>query len=255
MVEGEADFAGVKYTDAEYDEVKELFKAKPGKDHNFSDNEYVLLREMLHPHRHSDATSQIAAASDAMRAILIRRYNQYRANGLDGIDNYVRSNKKNIDIARELRLHTETFKPFESDFPDFYRVMHDYPAGIDCCDHFYRWLKVKIRKRPTFALSHTFVQKTDDYVVATERNYFATSTLNNLQVTLSWLKYDENTYMGIAMTASTDLLDSMMGLMLRPIGRNKAKDMVPKSCWVLKPTWKATSRPTLRSSSTPPDFR
>ncbi len=43
---------------------------------------------------------------------------------------------------------------------------------------------------------------------------------------MSWLKYDENTYMGIAMTASTDLLDSMMGRMLRPIGRNKAKDMV-----------------------------
>ena len=32
--------------------------------------------------------------------------------------------------------------------------------------------------------------------------------------------------MGMAMSASTDLLDSMMGRMLRPIGRNKAKDMV-----------------------------
>ncbi len=28
------------------------------------------------------------------------------------------------------------------------------------------------------------------------------------------------------MSVSTDLLDSMMGRMLRPIGRNKAKDMV-----------------------------
>lgn len=226
MVESDADFAGVMYTDAEFDEVKDLFKAKPGKKHNFSASDFEILREFLDPHVHSDATSQIAAASDAMRAILIRRYNEYRANGLDGIDSYQRSRKKTVDIARELRLTTETFAPFASDFPEFYGVMHDYPEGAECCEHFYRWIKVEIRDRPTFALSHTFVQKTDDYVLATERYYFVTSTLNSLQVTLSWLKYDENTYMGLAMTASTDLLDSMMGRMLRPIGRNKAKDMV-----------------------------
>jgi hypothetical protein len=97
---------------------------------------------------------------------------------------------------------------------------------VDCCDHYFRWLKVKIRKRPVFALVHTMIQTTDDFVLATERYYFATSTLNSLQVTMSWLKYDEDTYMGIAMSASTDLLDSMMGRVLRPIGRNKAKDMV-----------------------------
>jgi hypothetical protein len=41
-----------------------------------------------------------------------------------------------------------------------------------------------------------------------------------------WLPYDENTYMGLAMSASADILDSMMGKMLRPLGRNKAQDLV-----------------------------
>ena len=121
---------------------------------------------------------------------------------------------------------TETFKPFEGDFPEFYRVMHDYPKGAECCDHYFRWLKISIQKRPAFVLAHTMVRKTDDYVLATERYYFASSTLNSLQVTLSWLKYNEDTYMGMAMSASTDILDSMMGRLLRPVGRNLAKNMV-----------------------------
>jgi hypothetical protein len=32
--------------------------------------------------------------------------------------------------------------------------------------------------------------------------------------------------MGLAVSASADILDSMLGRMLRPIGRNKAKDLV-----------------------------
>lgn len=32
--------------------------------------------------------------------------------------------------------------------------------------------------------------------------------------------------MGVAMSASADILDSMMGKMLRPLGRNKAQDLV-----------------------------
>ena len=226
LVKSEADFSGVAYTEKEYDEVKRLFAAQPGTDINFSDSEYALLRQKLGPHRNSGAAQQTAAASEAMRAILIARYNAYQANGLDGIGDYSRSKAKKINIGREIRVATETFKPFEGDFPEFYKVMHDFPEGADCCEHYFRWLKVKMRKRPTFALLHTMIQKTDDYVLATERYYYAASTLNSLQVTLSWLEYDEDTYMGLAMSASTDLLDSTMGRMLRGLGRNKAKDMV-----------------------------
>jgi hypothetical protein len=226
IVNSEADFSGVKFTDNEFAEVEKMFNAKAGKGLNFSDAEIALLRERLASHQNSDRAGKIAAASDAMREILVGRYNAYQANGLDGIEPYSRSTRKKIDIGKEIRLTTETFQPFADDFPEFYRVMHDYPAGAECCDHYFRWLKVRIKKRHTFTLAHMMIQKTDDYILATERYYFASNTLNSLQVTLSWLKYDEDTYMGLAMSASTDVLDSMMGRMLRPIGRNMAKDMV-----------------------------
>ena len=225
-IETPADFSGLKYDDEDFDEVQRLFSAKPGKDFNFSAAEFTTLQGLLGPHRNANREKRIVVASDAIREVLIGRYNQYRAGGLDGISKYKRSRRKQIDVGRELLLTTETFRPFANDFPDFFHVMENFPDGADCCEHYFRWLKVDIRDRPTFALSHTMIQETEDFVLYTERHYFVNNTLNSIQITLGWVPYGEGTYMGIAMSASADILDSMMGRMLRPLGRNKAKDLV-----------------------------
>ena len=44
VISSEADFAGVKFTEAEFREVEDLFEAKPGKDFNFSNEEYEFLK-------------------------------------------------------------------------------------------------------------------------------------------------------------------------------------------------------------------
>ena len=225
-ISAEADFADVAYTEEEIDEVEKLFKLKPGKDFNLSTAEFELLKSRLGPYRQASAAVKVSAASDAMREILIGRYNRYRAEGLKGIDNYWRSKRKQVDVGRELFLTTDTFKPFEPDFPEFFHVMENYPSGADCCEHYFHWLKVKIHKRPAFALAHTMIQRTEQFILYTERFYYVSNTINSVQVTLSWLPYDENTYMGLAMSASADILDSMMGKMLRPLGRNKAQELV-----------------------------
>ena len=230
----ETDFSDVRFNDGDYAEVKSLFNAEPDEDLNLSTGEYALLKQRLKPHRRDNRATKIAVASDAMREILIGRYRQYRKNGLRGIAGYARSDTESIDVGKELRLSTEVFKPFSDEFPQFYGVMHDYPSGAECCNHYFRWLKVKIDKRPVFALVHTMVWKSDDYVLATERFYYVSSTLNSLQFTLSWLKYDEGSYMGLAMTANSDILDSMMGRMLRPVGRKVAKNMISKIMLAVK---------------------
>ena len=222
----ETDFGGVEYSDEDFDEVEELFRAKPGKDFNFSAAEFSQLKSNLSPHRDASRADKIAAASNAIREILIGRYNHYRTAGLDGVESYKRSKRKQIDVGRELMLTTETFRPFADDFPDFFYVMENYPNGSSCCEHYFRWLKVEIRKRPTFVLSHTIIQQTKEFVLLTERNYFVNNTLNSMQITLGWVSYADGTYMGIAMSASADILDTLMGKMLRPLGRNKAKDLV-----------------------------
>lgn len=225
-ISSEADFANVAYTEDDIDEVEELFKLKPGKDFNLSATEFELLKERLGPHHDGSTADKLTAASDAMREILIGRYARYQAEGLKGIESYWRSKRKQVDVGEELFLTTDTFEPFAPDFPEFFHVMENYPSGADCCEHYFRWLKVKVHKRPAFALAHTMIRKTDEYILYTERFYYVNNTINSVQVTLSWLPYDENTYMGLAMSASADVLDSMMGKMLRPLGRNKAQDLV-----------------------------
>ena len=117
-------------------------------------------------------------------------------------------------------------KAFESEFAEFVKVMYAYPEGADCCEHVFRWVKAKIRKRPTFLLSHTIIQANDEFALITERVYYVSAQLNSLQITTAWLPYAKGGHFGLAMSASADILDSTMGRLLRPVGRNKAKELV-----------------------------
>lgn len=225
-IESIDDFAEVGFTIDEIEEADKLLGARRGKSLNLSDAELAMLSRAKSRGSKLDAAGRVELASDALRDILIARYRAYRDGGLRNIGEYRRSKRKAIDIGAELTTTTETFAPFEPDFPEYYRVMHDYPEGADCCEHVFRWMKVKLRDRPAFALTHTFWLRAADFVLITERHYYVTHTINSVQVTVSWLPYDEDTYMGLAVSASTDILESMMGRMLRPLGRNKARDMV-----------------------------
>ena len=40
------------------------------------------------------------------------------------------------------------------------------------------------------------------------------------------MPYGEETFLGLAMSASTDILDSVVGRMLRGLGRGKARELV-----------------------------
>ncbi len=223
-IDADTAFDGVGYTLDEYEHADNFLQAKVGKEFNLSNEEVAEIRRFA-----AGANSKqqrVEAASRAMRHILRTRFASYRADGLAGVAPYQRSKKKAISIGDELRVTTETFKPFSEYYADYYRVLHDYPDGADCCDHVFRWLKARIKKKPTFALSHTIIQRHENYLLVTERHYYVSALLNSVQVTVSWVPWDEDTQMGLAVSASTDVLDSLLGKMLRGLGRNKARDLV-----------------------------
>ena len=220
------DFNGVALTNDEIKEADKLLRAKRSKNLNLSDEEIALLNKAGSEAKRLNTAGRVAAASEALRQILIGRYQSYQESGLKGIPVYQRSKRKAISIGDELTFTTETFAPFEPEFPEYYRLMHDFPEGADCCEHIFRWMKVELRDRPSFALTHTFIQRTDDFLLITERHYYVTHTINSVQVTVSWIPYADGTYMGLAVSASTDVLETMMGKMLRGVGRDKARDLV-----------------------------
>ena len=220
------DFGGIEYTSDDYEEVRRLINAKRGKDFNLSDSEYALIKRDLSGLKNAGQAEQIKAASDLMRKLLLARYHAYRDGGLDAIAPYSRSSRKTVSAGAELRLTSETFKPFEKDFPGYYHVMVGYPEADDCCKHEFRWLKVKLRGRPTFALAHTMYQLTPTFLLITERFFYMSSQGNSLQLTFAWLPYDDDTYMGMSISANADILDSLLGRMLKKLGRNYAREFV-----------------------------
>jgi hypothetical protein len=220
------DFDGVAFAPGDIAEVDRFLRLKPGKDYNFSEQEYSRLGARLAEYRDADETTRLAAASDAMRDILIGRYQEYRARGLEGVESYQRSKRKAVDVGHELQMTTDAFKAFEDEFPEFVKAAVAYPDGAECCEHYFRWLKVKIAKRPTFALAHSIVQRTDDFVLLNERHFYVGHSLNSAQITLAWVPYGDGTYLGLGVSANADILDSTLGKMLRPVGRKKAEEMV-----------------------------
>jgi hypothetical protein len=162
-----------------------------------------------------------------MRDLLITRYQAYQEKGLAGIAPYARSKKKFVSVGDELRLTTEMHEPIEEFFPEYYETLVNYPAGADCCEHRLYWLKVKIVKRPTWALVHRITLKGEDFALVTERYFYTTHSLNSLQITVAWLPYgDGSTYLGLATSASADVLSGFKGKFLRAIGRDKAGELV-----------------------------
>ena len=224
----EADFDGISFkatSDREFKEVELLHNLKKGEDYNLTPEEFTTLTASLKATQNASREEKTEAASKAIRELLLGRYRAYTKQGLAGIEPYKRG-KKNVNIGNELKVTTETLDIVEDHLPEYYNNLLNYPAGADCCQQRFRWLKVKLMKRPAFALTHSSVFKTDEILIITERHFYVTHSLNSMQITVAWLPYEGDTYMGLAMSAQANALDTFMGRVFRGIGRNMSEEMV-----------------------------
>ena len=227
-INSEADFSGIRFSptsDREFKEVELLHKLKKGEDYNLTAEEYATLTASLVATQNGTREEKTEAASEAVRELLLGRYRAYITSGLNGIEPYLRG-KKSVNISNELRVTTETLDVVEDLMPNYYYNLMNYPDGADCCQQRFRWIKVKLLKRPAFGLTHSTVYKSDDILIITERHFYVTHSLNTMQITVAWLPYEEGTYMGLAMSAQANALDTFMGRFFRGIGRNMAEEMV-----------------------------
>jgi hypothetical protein len=224
------DFSGIVFTadDRDKKEAERILSAKTGKDLNLSKDEIRQIQSRAGKlKRDAPDSERLAVASGAMRDILIARYQAYQEKGLAGISPYARSKKKSVSIGDELRLTTEMHTPIEENFPEYYSTLVNYPENADCCEHRFYWLKVKMVKRPAWALVHRITLVGEDFALVTERYFYTTHSLNSLQITVAWLPYgDGGTYLGLATSASADILTGFKGKILRAVGRDKAGELV-----------------------------
>lgn len=224
----EADFDAIGFDineERDVEEVETLFKLKKPGDYNLTSKEFETLKSSLDSARSGSLEEKMETASTAIREIMLGRYRAYREGGLAGIDPYQRG-RKLVDIGQELRITTETLDVVEDYLPEYYNNLLHFPADQECCQQRFRWLKVKLVKRPAFVLTHSSVLKTDEILIITERHFYVTHSLNSVQITVAWLPYEEGTYMGLAMSAQANILDTFLGRVLRGLGRNKSEELV-----------------------------
>jgi len=245
VITSDADFAALKYgnSDRDYQEVQRLLKAKPGSDYNFTDEEYASLKEKFKDAAALNREQRIDLASEALREVLINRHKMYLEKGLDGIPSSIRKSQKSVDHRQDLIGTVETNEPASPWFPEYYKVLRNFPDGSECCQHKFTWLKIKLAKRATFVLSHQIVQNTDDFLLVTERYYYLNHSGNYGQVVLLWLPYQNDTYMSIALSANTEVLESLLGRVFRPIGRKEADKMIIEVLETIKTDLEAGRQP------------
>ncbi len=226
VVKSEADFAGVDLQPHEIKEARKILDAEPGDDLNFSVEEIAMIRQLAATiGREATDKDILAAASEAMRRLLAGRYRTYMESGLSGIAPYQRSKRKFVAVGDELRLTTDTLIFIKEHFPVYFDALLNFPEDAGCCEHDISWVKIRVMKRPAFTLIHRVTLTGEDYAVITERFFYASHTLNSAQITIGWLPYGDSTLMGLATSASADILTGFVGKALRLLGRNKADEI------------------------------
>jgi hypothetical protein len=221
----EADFEGLGFTEQEAKEAAKVLGAKRNDDMNFGERDLAIIQRVKSAR---NGRSDLELASEAIRQVLLNRYSKYMAQGLQGVEPYVRKSES-VSAGHELRLSNEQLIAVDKYFPDYYDTLVNFPKSAECCEHRFMWVKTKVLKRPMFILVHRIMLQTDEAVLLTERHFYISHTLNSLQLTLGWLPYTEGndtTYLGIATSANSEYLTGFFGSMIRTLGANKGANMI-----------------------------
>lgn len=226
IIESEADLDRITLPADRAEEARYWLNASPGDDLNLGPTDLAIINRVKQGRQRGE--TDLDLASRAVREVLKHRYREYRAKGLAGVEPYQRSRKNTVAAGAELEASNRTLNAIEKYYPDYYETLVDFPRAA-CCDHRFLWLMAKVRGRPTFILVHGVAYDTPEVALLTERHYYVSHSLNNLQLTLAWLPWDEssqNTYMGFVTSANSDFLTGFKGKLIRMLGANKGAEMI-----------------------------
>jgi len=203
-----AEFAKLTLT---ADEAKALAKnVKPGDALNASTAELEALKK---------AADGPAAMQEAVRKILLARYQAYKASGLAGIASYDRGGGRTGDPAADLRKASEATKILAKYMPAFQKVLLDYPKttapGVQ--EKFF-WSKSVIQGVLTFVLSHVMLAADGATQAAVKREYYVSAGYNAEQTVAGFLPVQGGTVAVSNVHAFTEQVTGMGGSMKRSIG-------------------------------------
>jgi hypothetical protein len=199
-------------------ETKRYLSAEPGDTLNLSTAEIASFAALKGAAQPQATQPQV---EDAVRQMLLARYQAYRSQGLAGIAPYARGKAKQSQPADDLRRATEAAKGLKKYAPAFYDVLMNYPQGApaELTQHFF-CMRYAMSGRPVFALrQHLAMPLGDAYVVA-DRDFYVSHDYNDTQAVGALLPVDNGTVVVYLNRTTTDQLGGFGASAKQAIGRS-----------------------------------
>ena len=202
-----ADFARLKITS---DEARTLSAAKAGDALNLSAGEVAAF---------TGAPGGPDAILEALRKMLLARYQAYRTSGLAGIAPYDRGGGRTTDHAADLRRASEASAGLKKYLPAFQAVLLGYPkaTAVQMRESFF-WVKSIIEGKATYILTHLMATPDGAAYALARRQYYASTSYNGEQSVAGFLPVSDGTVVVLASHAFTDQVTGFGGSMKRSIG-------------------------------------
>ncbi|WP_419659988.1 hypothetical protein Dvar_03260 [Desulfosarcina variabilis str. Montpellier] len=207
-------FTKVGFEPGEKEEVERLMEIEPDDAFNFSTEEIALIRKradkLKGKEKHGKAA--IDAMSSAMRDVLKGRYLSYRKKGPAGLAPYQFGPSKQVTPSAELIAATEAMRIVQKRYPRYYQCLRYYPEKSDAgYVHGFYWAKQRESDRPLFLLKHWILDIQPDYALITERRFYLSHSLNDLQVVIGCLPHGDNTLVVLLNQTFTEKVNMSIG--------------------------------------------
>jgi hypothetical protein len=197
-------------------ETQRYLDAAPGSTLNLSNSEIAAFQAL----RESGTAAQ-PQVEQALRQMLLARYQAYRLQGLAGIAPYARGEDEQTQPADSLRSATEAAQPLRKYVPSFYAVLTKYPAERPpgFIERFF-WIRYAMDGRPNFTLRHRMALPVDQGYVVADREYYVGFDYNETQAIAGFLPIAEGTAAVYVDRTTTDQLGGFGASAKQAIGRS-----------------------------------
>ena len=165
------------------------------------------------------ATAPVPEVEAQLRAMLLARYQAYRAKGLAGIAPYARGKSEARAVADDLRRSLDSLAALKKYAPQAYTAMADYPksqpAGSE--DRF-TWVQLMAHGAPTIVLTQGLVVPDGDAFLVMQRQFYVSEGFNAEQAVAGILPTAGGSIVIYANHTSTDQVAGFGGGAKRSIG-------------------------------------
>jgi len=213
------DFQALRLKDKS--EVNSLLDAEPGEAVNFSAQELARFREV----RLGGDADPRDAVQQLLRQLLLTRYREYRAGGLDAIAPYDRGDGNLVKPGQELASATRAPGPLEPYESRIFQALLGYPKtrSEEMTERFY-WSRYDLDDQPTFVLTQLLAMKAGKQRALVERQYYVSRSYNSEQAVLSVWPVKEGTLVLYVNRISTDRAAGIGSSVRHSLGRKMMRD-------------------------------